>query len=204
MLHLNILTRQWRGQRTLLIALLTLPLGAPGVQAKKEPPLYPVVRLAPVVIEPQGALKEALSKEQEELVKSLETEAITQLEKQVVKRGLAASVVRTAGIQGAGTVSSAPLLSTSLRIPVAIAKDAHGLYATSHKSVFSIVKVQITAPDGAVLAAEEVALKCGDVLWTSGGRYRRVRPMPAVLNDFVRKGVIRVIKQLMQTQRNRA
>src|SRR5262249_12425825 len=98
-----------------------------------------------------------------------------------------------------GNASSAPVLVAGVvRLPVSLPPYMHGLRAQMRHGCFITATVVLQRADGTILAREETPLNWGDVRWAYGAKFRELRPLDQILEDFVRKVVDRAIKRLRQ------
>jgi hypothetical protein len=163
--------------------------------AAPQAPPFAIVAVVPIVVEPQSFPGAPIRPDQDQRVRRLAEEASARAARSLVCQQIAGSVERA---PSRDAVSAAVLVAGTVRLPVSLPPDLHGLRAQMRHGPFVTATVVIQRADGTILAREETPLNWGDIRWAYGAKFRRLRPLDDILDDFVRKVVDRAIKRLRE------
>lgn len=131
--------------------------------------------------------------DQNRLFDRLSDEAVSRTERLLLRRNLAAVVLRAETQQN---VSSLLFVTGTIELPIALPQGTLGLKARSREGVFAVAKVNLVGSSARVLATEQASLNWNDANWTYGGRRKRNHTVDEMLIKFTRKAVDRAVEQL--------
>jgi len=163
--------------------------------AAPQAPPFAIVAVVPFVVEPLPFPGAPNRPDQDQRVRRLAEEASARAARSLVCQQIAGSVERVPSRDAAAVQV---LVAGTVRLPVSLPPDLHGLRAQMRHGPFVSATVVMQRADGTILAREEAPLNWGDIRWAYGAKFRRFRPLDDILDDFVRKVVDRAIKRLRE------
>ena len=170
----------------------------PAAFAHTAPPLFPLVYLVPIEIEPLPYENTPARLDAKEFTLKLSSEA-TRIAVRGLTRYRIAEKVETLVKSEANATLDHPLgiyLKGSVQIPISLPDEVKGWKGEQHKGVLAVGKVVLIGGDGKVIAQEQVEVPWKDGHWLTGGRNRRSAPLNGVLEDITRKSIDRAVERL--------